>query len=109
MATSTGATNATGAKSKTAPENPLGIDLGTYEDAAQRIRDLNERLIESAKAAGNTTLDAYEKALQNLVDFEEKVAGASQLEWVSALAQTHAAFVRDLSSAYTKAARDLLS
>ena len=91
------------------PENPLGIDLTVYEEAAERIRELNERLIEGAKAAGNTTLDAYEKALKSLVDFEEKVAGASQLEWVSALAQTHAAFVRDVSAAYTKAARELFS
>lgn len=91
------------------PGSPLGVDLGAYEEAAQRIRDLNERLIESSKSAGNTTLDAYEKALKSLVDFEEKVAGASQLEWVSALAQTHASFVRDVSAAYTKAARELLA
>ena len=78
------------ATTKPKPENPLGLDLGPYEEAAQRIRELNERLIESSKAAGITTLDAYEKALKSLVDFEEKVAGASQLEWVSALAQTHA-------------------
>lgn len=90
-------------------DNPLGLDLGPVEEAAERIRALNERLIEGSKAAGNTTLDAYEKALKSLVDFEEKVAGASQLEWVSALAQTHAAFVRDVSAAYTKAARELLS
>jgi hypothetical protein len=92
----------------TKPDNPLGVDLGSYEEAADRIRQLNERLIEGSKAAGNTTLDAYEKALKSLVDFEEKVAGASQLEWVSALAQTHASFVRDVSAAYTKAARELL-
>ena len=104
MATTTGP-NPTSAKTA----NPLGIDLSAYEEAAQRIRDLNERLIESSKQAGNTTLDAYEKALKSLVDFEEKVAGASQLEWVSALAQTHASFVRDVSAAYTKAARELLA
>jgi predicted RNA-binding Zn ribbon-like protein len=91
------------------PENPLGIDTGQFEEAATRIRELNERLLESSKAAGTTTLDAYEKALTTLVDFEEKAAGASQLEWVSALAQTHASFVRDVSAAYTKAARELLS
>jgi hypothetical protein len=88
---------------------PTGADFGAYEDAAQRIRDLNERLIESSKAAGLTTLDAYEKALKSLVDFEQKVAGASQLDWVPALAATYATFVQDVSSAYTKAARDLLS
>jgi predicted RNA-binding Zn ribbon-like protein len=86
------------------PETPPG----SVEEAATRIRELNERLIETSKAAGNTTLDAYEKALTSLVDFEEKIAGASQLEGVTALAQTHAAFVRDVSTAYTQAARDLL-
>jgi hypothetical protein len=96
---------------KTAPptETPLGVDFGAYEDAAQHIRDLNERLIESSKAAGLTTLDAYEKALTSLVGFEQKVAGVSQLDWVSALAATYTTFVQDVSSAYTKAARDLLS
>jgi hypothetical protein len=88
---------------------PLGVDTAALDDAARRIRDLNERLIESSKAAGLTALDAYEKALKSLVDFEQKVAGASQLDWVSALAETYATFVQDVSSAYTKAARDLLS
>jgi hypothetical protein len=95
---------------KTTPQTdaPFGVDSAAYEEAAQRIRDLNERLIESSKAAGLTTLDAYEKALKSLVDFEQKVAGASQLDWVSALASTYATFVQDVSGAYTKAARDLL-
>lgn len=88
---------------------PLGVDPAAYEEAAKRIRDLNERLIESSKAAGLTTLDSYEKALKSLLDFEQKVAGASQLDWVSAIASTYAMFVQDVSAAYTKAARDLLS
>jgi hypothetical protein len=96
---------------KTAPETnaPFGVDPGTYEESAQRIRDLNERLIENSKAAGLTSLDAYEKALKSLLTFEQKVAGASQLDWVSALAATYTTFVQDVSAAYTKAARDLLS
>ena len=60
-------------------------------------RDLNQRIIEASRAAGLTTLDAsedaYEKALKSLVDFEQKVASASQLDWVSALAGTYATFV----------------
>ena len=96
---------ATATQTKT--ETPT-FEIPSVEEATQRIRDLNERLITTSKSAGITTLDAYEKALQSLVDFEEKVASASQLEWVSALASTHAKFVSDLSSAYTKAARDLI-
>ena len=53
---------------------PLGVDSAAYEEATKRIRDLNERLMESSKAAGLTTLDAYEKALKNMLDFEQKVS-----------------------------------
>jgi hypothetical protein len=84
------------------------LDLSSVEEASQRIRDLNERLIESFKSAGLVTLDTYEKALQSLVEFEEKVASATQLDWVSALATTHAKFIAEVSTSYTEAARDLL-
>jgi hypothetical protein len=94
-------------ESKTStPINPM--DLPSVEETTQRIRDLNERLIASTKSAGLVSLDAYEKALQSMVDFEEKVASASQLDWVSALATTHAKFIGDVSASYTKAARELL-
>jgi hypothetical protein len=84
------------------------FDLPSVEETAQRIRDLNERLIESSKSAGLVALDAYEKALQSLADFEQKVAEASQFDWVTALAATHAKFISDMSTSYTTAARDLL-
>ncbi len=42
------------------------------EEAAQRIRELTEQFIESAKAAGNTSLDAYEQSLRDLVEFQER-------------------------------------
>jgi hypothetical protein len=94
-------------QSKTStPTSPM--DLPTIEETTQRIRDLNERLIESTKSAGLVTLDAYENALKSMVEFEEKVASASQLDWVSALATTHAKFIGDISASYTKAARELL-
>ena len=83
-------------------------DPTAVEEAVTRIRELNERLIEASKSAGEVSLDAYEKALQSLVDFEEKVATASQLDWVQAVATTHAKFVQDVSGAYIKAAREML-
>ena len=66
-------------------------------------------MIESSKSAGVVALDAYEKALESLADFEQKVAKASQLDWVTALAATHAKFVSDLSTSYTSAVRDQLT
>jgi hypothetical protein len=95
------------ATSQTKTTTP-SFEIPSVEEATQRIRGLNERLIESSKSAGLTTLEAYEKALQSLADFEEKVASATQLDWVSALATTHAKFIADVSGSYTKAARELL-
>ena len=78
------------------------------EATAERIRTLNEQIIASARAAGQASLDAYEKALESLVDFEQKAAKASQLEWVTAVASAHAKFVQDVSAAYVTAAREAL-
>ena len=95
----------------------MGTDMGAdaaagmtaaTDAAVQRIRELTERFIEAAKAAGNQSLDAYEQSLRTLVSFEERTAGASQLDWVSTIAEAHAKFVADVSAAYVEAARTML-
>jgi hypothetical protein len=88
--------------------DPTAQMAAQMDDAARRIRELTERFIEAAKKAGNASLDSYEKSLQSLVDFEERAAGASQLDWVSSIAAAHAKLVQDLSAAYVSAARDML-
>lgn len=95
---------ATKDSSSTAP----GLGTAEFEAAADRIRSMNEKLLDAYKRSGTVSLDAYEKTLASLVDFEEKAADATQLEWVSALASAHAKFVTEVSAAYTKAARDML-
>lgn len=82
--------------------------LPDMEAVSERIRQLNEKMIEATKQGGKQSLDAYERTLESLVDFEQKTADASQLDFVSALAQAHAKFVTDVSSAFTSAARDSL-
>jgi len=78
------------------------------DEAVQHIRELTERFIESAKAAGNQSLDAYEQSLRTLVDFQEKAAGASHMDWVSSVATAQAKFLRDVTDAYVSAARTML-
>jgi hypothetical protein len=87
----------------TTPDPTAAVD-----EVAQRIRELTERFIDAARKAGNASLDTYEKSLQSLVDFEERAAGASQLDWVSNIAEAHAKFVQDVSAAYVSAAREVL-
>ncbi len=84
------------------------FELPSFEDATGKIKDLNEQFIESSKNAGRVALDAYEKAVSTLVGLEDKVASASQVDWVSTLATSHAKFITDLSASYAKAARELL-
>jgi predicted RNA-binding Zn ribbon-like protein len=88
--------------------SPTTDPSAAVEQSAQHIRELTEQFIDAAKKGGNASLDAYEKALQNLVDFQQQIAGASQLDWVSSIAQAHAKFVQDVSAAYVAAARDML-
>src|SRR3954465_8256547 len=80
----------------------------TTEAAADRIRDLNERIIESGKKAGTTYLDVYEKTLNSIADYQEKVGEQSQVDWVKTITDAQANFTRDLAGAYTSAARTLL-
>jgi hypothetical protein len=80
----------------------------TADAAADRIRDLNERIIESGKKAGSTYLDIYEKTLNSIADYQEKVGEQSQVDWVSTIANAQASFTRDLAGAYSSAARSLL-
>ena len=80
-----------------------------FEDATERVRELNERIVASTKKAGNVTLDTYESASRTIAEYTEKIGDASPIEWVSTFTRAQADFTRDLTSAYTKAARTLLA
>ena len=82
---------------------------GGFEQTANRIRELNEKLIQLAKESGQSSLDTYEKALQSRIDFEKSLASSSQLDWVTGLANTHAKFVQELTGFYINAAREALN
>jgi hypothetical protein len=79
------------------------------EVEAQRIRGLNQQVLARASAAGAGAVDGYEKALQDMADFETKIAGTSQLDWLQAVARSHTKFVTDLASMYANAIRNGLS
>src|SRR6266550_5812666 len=74
-------------------------------DAAvvKQIRDLNERILTRARDAGSNALDGYETALRGVAEFETKIAGATQLDWVKALAASHTKFLTDVGTLYANA------
>jgi hypothetical protein len=79
-----------------------------YEETADRIRDLNERVIEAGRKAGSTYLDAYERSLKSLAEYEEKLAEATPVEWLSTVLNAQADFVRDVTRATAQTAREYI-
>ena len=89
----------------TATTSPFEFD---FDNAGERIRGLNERVLTAAKEAGTTSLDTYEQTLNSVLDFSQKAADSTQVEWISALAKAQASYITEVTNAYTKAARELL-
>jgi hypothetical protein len=97
-----GSSPTSGAQSTRAEASATSAGL---EAAAQRLRKLNERIIEAGKDAGETTLASYEKALKAIAGTLERGPGSSDIDWISNLATTQAKFIRDVTAAWTSAAR----
>lgn len=85
-----------------------GSPEARVEAVAGRIRKLNERIIEASKQTGETTLSSYEKALKSIAGAVERGPGSSDVDWISNLATTQAKFIREVTQAWTSAARDML-
>jgi hypothetical protein len=83
-------------------------DDARIEAVANRLRKLNERIIEAGREAGETTLTSYEKALKAIASGIEKGPGSSDIDWISNLATAQAKFIRDVTSSWTSAARNAL-
>ena len=81
----------------------------SVETAAERVAELNEKAVVNGKRAGAAYLSSYEKAVLSLADSYEKAAGATKVEWIANLATAQADFSREVTKAYTSAARDFVS
>jgi hypothetical protein len=78
------------------------------EETVERIRELNERIIDAGKKTGGAYLDAYEKALQSMADYQEQVAKQTDIEWISTIVDAQARFTRELTKVFVSTGRDLL-
>ena len=88
---------------------PSGSKAG---DAAQqtvdRIRELNDRIVDNARKAGDTYLDAYESMLNMIVSYQEGLADAAPMDWMQQVIESQAKFTREIGNMYASAARDAL-
>ena len=80
----------------------------TAEETTDRIRELNERILEAARNAGHAYLDAYEKTLESIAGYQEQVAKQTDVDWISTVVDAQARFTRDLAKVYVSAGREFL-
>jgi hypothetical protein len=74
----------------------------------EQFKDAGEQLITAARKAGNLYLDRYEKALDQAIRVEVKLAGLSRPEWLKSLIEDQAELSRQVASLYASTARALL-
>ncbi len=96
------------ASRSTAKKASASASDARVDAAAARVRKLNERIISAGKEAGESTLSSYESALKTIASAIEKGPGSSEIDWISNLATAQAKFIRDVTTAWTKAARKRL-
>jgi hypothetical protein len=83
----------------------------TTRDAEQvmaNIRALNEQILEAGRSAGLEFLDAYERTLRTFADYQDKLADASQSDWLTQMMKAQANFTRDVVSAVSEVSRSTL-
>jgi hypothetical protein len=78
------------------------------EATTDRIRDLNEQILDAGKKTGGAYLDAYEKALESIVDYQQSAAKSTDVEFISSVVDAQARFTRELTEIYLKTAREFL-
>jgi chemotaxis protein histidine kinase CheA len=107
------ASKASAAKAPAAKARPrVTIHVNTggtqVEAVAERVRKLNERIIEVGREAGGSTLASYEKALKAIATGISQGPAKDELDWITHLASSQAKFVRDMTESLAKAARERL-
>ena len=78
------------------------------EEHIERIRALNEQILEAGKQWGETFLDAYEQSMRTFADFTVKSGERTDVEWIANIAKAQADFTREVTRQATEAARRVM-
>ena len=112
-ATKSAASKASAAKAAAAKAKPrvtihVNFDDKQIDAMVERVRKLNERIIDVGREAGDSTLASYEKALKAIATGISQGPARDELDWIAHLAASQAKFVREMTDTLAKAARERL-
>jgi phage terminase large subunit-like protein len=77
--------------------------------APEQVRQFGEQATESTKALGRQFVDAYEQAVNRVVEAEKAAAATAPADWAKTAIAAHASFVADVNAAYLGAVRSVLN
>jgi hypothetical protein len=80
----------------------------SVEEAIERIRALNEQVLEAGREWGQGFLDAYEQSMRTFADFQERSAEGTDVAWISQVAKAQANFTREVTTYSAESYRRLL-
>jgi hypothetical protein len=78
------------------------------EETTERIRQINEQVLDFGRTAGVVYLEAYESTLKMFGDYHDEIARSIPNESLASLAHAQASFVREVVQAYASSSREFL-
>jgi hypothetical protein len=78
------------------------------DEATERIRALNEQVLEAGREWGEGYLDAYEQWMRTFADLQERSAEGTDVQWLTQIATAQANYTREIAKFSTDAARRFL-
>jgi hypothetical protein len=78
------------------------------DETIERIRSLNEQVLQAGRELGQGFLDAYEQTMRTFADFQQRSAEGTDMQWLSQIAKAQADFTRDVTKYSADAARRFL-
>ena len=79
------------------------------DETINRIRELNEQVLEAGREWGQGFLEAYEESMRSFADLQQRTGEKSNVQWFTDLAKAQADFTRQVTKASAEAARKLMS
>jgi hypothetical protein len=92
-----------------APQSKSNPIADSVEAAAERVGELNEKAVANSRKASQAYLSSYENAIVALADSYEKATSATKIDWLASIGSLQADVTREMTRAYTNAAREFVS
>jgi hypothetical protein len=78
------------------------------EEIVASLQERSEQILEVGRRTRLDLIESYEQALGALAESREKLADASENEWLSRVLRAQAGFTREIAEASGKFAREVL-